>query len=205
MVRVNLLPAAYVLRCRRTRRLRQWIAVGAVVVALQVPAVLALRQMGVQARQLQQGIADAMQQRAVVTTRLAALAVEQAEAQRQLELAERLSRKHRWSELLATIADCVPDTAVLMRVESDPPRSQGSSGVVLAARGPAGQAGTAAEGDHAAGGLLISGMGIDHDAVTAFLRNLNARGRVGRCTLESATRQPFMDGEGVSFTVRMQW
>ncbi len=204
MVRVNLLPAAYELRYQRTRRLRRWVTVGTVLLAMQIPAFVLIRQMGGQARELQRGLAAAEQQRQVINTRMQAIAAEQDEVDRQTQLAERLTRKHHWSRLFATVSMCLPETAVLTRLETDPPKSGPTASAVLPVRGLAGNR-DGTEGSGAARGLIISGMAMDHESVAAFLRNLNAGGQLGRCSLESTLRQPFLDGEGVSFTVRAQW
>lgn len=204
-VRVNLLPSAYELRYQRARRLRRWVIVGSAVLALQVPAFVMIRQMGTQARGLQHGLQMAEGQRRSIQTRIDALTVQQADLDSQLLLAERLSRKHRWSQLFETVAACLPDTVVLTRVDTDPPRADDD------AAAPALRVRAATEREDASGprsvaaGLVIGGVAMDHDSVAVFLRNLNATGRVGRCSLESTMRQPFLKGEGVFFTVRSQW
>jgi len=182
-----------------------WVTVGVVVIALQVPAVLTLRQLGRQSRELQRGLAAAEQQRASIQARSAKLAVEHAEVQRQIALAERLSRKHRWSELFAALSECVPETAVLTRLETDPPTASVVSGPIVPVRGPGVTAEDEGKQASVARGLVISGVAVDHDSVARFLKNLNNRGQVGQCTLESALRQPFLNGEGVWFTIRTQW
>lgn len=204
-VRVNLLPPAYELRYQRARHLRRWIVVGSLVLGLQVPAFVMIRQMGTQARELQRGLAMAAAQRLNIQARLDALAAQQTELDSQLELTERLSRKHRWSELFETIAACLPDTIVLTRLDTDPPRAaDDAEPPALRVRATAGGSEGSANRSVAAG-LVIGGVAMDHDSVAVFLRNLNATGQVGRCSLESTLRQPFLKGEGVSFTVRAQW
>lgn len=204
IVRVNLLPSAYELRYQRTRRLRRWVTVGIVLVAMQIPAFILIRQMGSQARELQRGLWAADQQRQVIHARIQALTAHQDEVDRQQQLADQLTRKHHWSGLFAAVSGCLPETVVLTRLETDPPKSGANAPAILPVRGLAGGEG-GSESSGVARGLIISGVAIDHDSVAAFLRNLNAGGQLGRCSLESTLRQPFLDAEAVSFTVRTQW
>lgn len=205
-VRINLLPVAYELRYRRSLRLKRWVAVGVAVIALQIPAFIGLRGLGSHARELQRGLAAAKQQRDAVNVRLAAIALQQAEVDRQIQLAERLANKHHWSDLFASVAASLPDKAVLTRIETDPPKAGQSSTGVLLVRAPAGANATgAASESQLAGGLLIQGIALDHDTVASFLKDLNASGAVGQCSLETSQRQPFLSGEAVFFTVRTKW
>jgi Tfp pilus assembly protein PilN len=119
-------------------------------------------------------------------------------------LAEQLNRKHRWSELLIGVTQCLPDTAVLTRLESDPPKCGNASLQAVQVRAPA-EKNASVEPTDVANGLIISGVATDHGSVATFLRNLNTRGRVGRCLLESTMRQPYLTGEGVMFTIKTKW
>lgn len=203
-VRVNLLPADYELRYQRTRRLRRWVTIGCIILALQVPAFITIRRMGTQARELQRSLELAGLQHQTIQTRLAALAAQQVEVDRQIELADRLSRKHRWSELFETVAACLPETAILTKLDTDPPRGGGDGNPTPRMRAAVHKdEGGSVEG--VAAGVVIGGVAMDHDSVAVFLRNLNATGKVGRCSLDSTMRQPFLEGDGVSFTVRAQW
>ncbi len=204
-VRVNLLPAAYELRCRRGVRLRRWVAAGVLVIGLQVAAAVVLRQMGSQARDLQRGLIGAQHQEITLRQRLDTMTTREGELERQLSLAEQLNRKHRWSELLVRVTACLPNTVVLTRCESDPAKSSTAGASTAVVRSTGGKPGGAGESTDVAGGLVISGVAMDHDSVASFLRNLNGKGRVGRCSLESSMRQPYLKGEGVFFTVRTKW
>lgn len=204
LVSVNLLPAAYKLRCRRHERLRRWIAIGVIAVSVEVVLALMVRQMGGRTRELQRGLADAEQQRNTVNQRLDELTAREVELDRQLRLADQLNRKHRWSELLSAVSMSLPNNVVLARCESNPAKSAGGRAQAVQVVRPA-EGASAAESQDVAGGLVIGGVATDHDAVAAFLRNLNAGGGVGRCSLESTMRQPYLNGEGVFFTIRTQW
>jgi Tfp pilus assembly protein PilN len=203
-IRINLLPAAYELRYQRARRMRRWVAVGVAVIAVQVAAAVTLRQMGGQARELQRGLVDAEHQQRTINARLESLGNEQEEVERQLKLTQQLNRKHRWSELLAAVTQCLPETVVLTRVETNPAKSGTVSVQSVPMRGPGGK-NLPQELVDVANGLVITGVATDHDAVTAFLRNLNVRGHVGRCVPESTVRQPYLTGEGVLFTIKTKW
>ncbi|MBI4581329.1 MAG: PilN domain-containing protein [Planctomycetes bacterium] len=205
VVRVNLVPAAYALRCRRSRRLRRWVQAGAVAVGVQIAAAALLRPVGSQARFLQRGLIDAEQQQRALNKRLVDLSVEEADLKKQMELAEHLNRKHRWSGLLSALAASLPNTVVLTRCETDPIKSGAASAQVVQANQPGNAAPAEAEPPDVARGLVITGVAVDHDSVAALLRNFNGTGRAGRCSLESTMRQPYLNGEGVFFTIRTRW
>jgi len=202
--RANLLPAAYELRYQRRRRLRRWVAAGVVVMALQLPALVVLRQLGTQARTLQQGLLEAERQREVLEGKLSALKAGQTEVDQQIRLADRLARKHRWSELFTGMSACLPPTAVLTKLESDPPQAGTSSTPVLRVRSNNTEA-PGPESQAVAQGMVITGVAVDHETVAEFLRNLNGQRLAGRCSLESTMRQPYLSGEGVAFTIRTKW
>lgn len=204
--RVNLLPADYVQRHQRVVRLRRWIAVGVMVLAVQIAAGVVLAQLAAPARRLQAGLEAAVAQKHALAKRLSGIAIEQTELDKQMRLADQLNRKHRWSDLLACVSRAMPGTVVLTRCESDPARSKLKTKSVLPIAKPAkpGEADAPAAAD-VAEGLLISGVATDHDSVAVFLRNLNGTGGVGRCTLESTVRQPYLNSEGVFFTIRTRW
>ncbi len=202
---VNLLPAAYEVRCRRARRLRSWVVLGAMLLALQVTAAVALREMGTKTRDLQQGLMVAENQQQSLKKRIQGLAAQQADLDKQLELAEHLNRKHRWSELLSHLSDTLPPTVVLVGCESNPPKSTAKGQEGASVRPAADKGKGPAEPADVATGLVITGVATDHGAVAALLRKLNESGKLGRCSLESTQRQAYLKGEGVFFTIRTQW
>lgn len=203
-LRVNLLPAAYELRCRRTRQMRSWAAVCIAIVCAQIAVAVVLRQMSSQARQLQQGLVQAEQQQLSLTGRIRAIESQQADSDRQIRLADQLNCKHRWSELLTNVIRCMPDSVVLTKLESEPAKCGNPSLHMVTVRTPADKI-SPTEPIDVATGLVIRGMATDHDSVAMFLRNLNTRGEAGRCLLESTIRQPYLTGEGVLFTIKTQW
>jgi Tfp pilus assembly protein PilN len=210
---VNLLPAGYRMRHAAHRRLQRWTITAGLVLAAQVLCGFVLVPLAGRARGLQQGLADAQIQRAALLQRLASLTAEEQDIARQMTLAEQLARKHRWSELLGRLAGELPDTIVLLRCETSPARSAGVQGeLVLSAErlnAPAGAGGAPGQPPSApadvAAGLVLAGMAADHDSVALLLRRLNAAETLGRWSIESTVRQPYMSGQGVMFTLRCQW
>ncbi len=211
--RVNLLPAAYQRRSRRSRRLRVWLAAGSGLLAVELLVGAALTEIGTRSRDLNHQLMEIAGQRENLGVKLVELTAQEQEAARQLELAEQLSRKHRWSELLGGLAAAMPGGVVLTRVATEPkdaPAPQAAPGNAAKSNlhkmlQPAGAATAKAPDDGRARGLTLSGMAVDHQSVAEFLRQLNADGRLGSWDVESTVRQPYLGGEGVLFTLKARW
>ena len=207
-VLVDFVPAEYIRRRSRVKRLRAWILLSLVVLLLQFGLGQYLSLRAPSTRQMLGSIARERQQQRDLTKKIARKLAEERKVSRQLGLAQRLKRKHLWSETLHELAGSLPAYAVLTRVDTSPPRAR-----VLGQRKPpaliaphrAGDGGQREEMETAATGLSIEGIAKNHEAVAALLRALEKCSRVGTSQLKSTLRQPFMDQHGIHFSIQTRW
>jgi Tfp pilus assembly protein PilN len=207
-VQVNFLPRAYQLRCRRAGRIRHWLIFCAALIAAQMLSVHFLSYLARQVRQERAHLAAVEKERQALSINQARLVARQRDLSRRLLLVDRLARKHHWSRVLIAMAGRLPQTVMLTGLQTEPPKGQ-----VLVPAPPSGRPNQTpkpgvqqdARKQGVAEGLLITGMATDHESVAELLRALNEENQLGRCQLESTSRQPFMNGEGVTFTIRMRW
>jgi hypothetical protein len=208
-VQVDFLPKSYRLRCRRASRIRHWLILCAALVASQVLSAHFLYYLARQVRQERVDLAAVEKDRQELSVNQARLVARQRDLSRRVLLVDRLARKHHWSQVLVAIAGRLPQTAMLTGLQTEPAKGQVAAPVSSSGRPnptppkPAGQQDTRKQG--IASGLLITGMATDHESVAELLRALNEENELGRCQLESTNRQPFLTGQGVTFTIRMRW
>ena len=207
-VQVNFLPKAYQSRCRRSRRIQRWVVVCVAVVVAQG---LSAHFLGVMARDVRDSRGRlAIMERDIqdMNIQLARLTAQQRDLARRVQLVDRLGQKHRWSEVLAAVAGHMPPTVMLVDLQTDPPKGQPAPMTTAAGARPRNTPQAGQNKQQNAGiatGLLIGGVATDHESIARFMRALNGETQWGRCRLESTSRCPFMNGEGVSFTIRMRW
>lgn len=206
MIQANILPVEHRRRYRQLRRFRWWavstVAVG--IVHLSIGTTL-----GYMARETRRarGETTALKdQHRIRFNALEMLTKDEEKYSGRLQLSESLRRKHRWSELLASLVNRLPETVVLTKLETDPPK-----GEPLAVRTATGRKtpkkpnGAAEPPDRSAKGLIMTGVGLDHESIATFLRALNADPEFGHWQLQSTSRQAFREGEGVAFTAYIGW
>lgn len=203
-VQVNMLPRAYRLRTQRADRFKRWLYVCVLVAAGQILASYGLQFMAAETRKARIDVIALQNEEQMLNRDIAQLTGQNRALARKVYLANRLSGKHYWSDLLATVARDLPDNAVLFSLETDPVRGSVATPVSV------NQAKNAKKmvmdiTQDTARGLLISGIATDHESVAEFMRALNEGRLVGLCRLESTNRQSFQGQEGVAFTVRTQW
>ena len=200
MVQVNLLPIEYQQRQARMRRLRVWATAAVVIFLVQVAAGIGLGRLAAETREVESQMAVMKAQQHDLGQNLAALTAERTALARRLDLAEQLRHKHRWSGVLAEVANAVPPAVVLTSIGSEPPR-------MVEARSTNGGKSAAADTlvEPVAEGLTVTGVAANHEAIAAFLANLNEATRLGLCELGQTGRQPFLEGEGVAFTIYARW
>lgn len=207
-VQVNLLPAEYVLRSRRPRRLRLWAVLGAALVVALLMSGMVLRLKASSTRSALQQIAQMQAEQQALIKELAAVSAKRQALLKQVALSDRLRQKHRWSQVIAALTSRLPDNVVLTRLESDPPRdlpaakkmNVGANLVqpLKASAEPPSTGGTA----H---GLLIEGVAANHELIADLLGALDDRSRFGTCELKSTSRQQFMDDYAVAFKIVTHW
>lgn len=206
-VQVNLLPAEYHWRARRGRRLRMWLALCAAAVVSQAVLAVAVHYLARETRVRIAQIADMRSDEQALIKQLAVLKADHQAVRRRVVLAEQLRRKHRWSRTFGDLVEAVPQTAMLTRVQTIPPRAEApkprktqSERLVLP-----GDRQQKPPGGNVARGFLIDGLATDHESVAGLLKRLNDTRRLGVCELLSTRQQPFGDGHAVALSIRSEW
>jgi Tfp pilus assembly protein PilN len=116
-----------------------------------------------------------------------------------LQQAERLREGHYWSRMLAYVADCVPDSVVLALLATDPPQPGTEP-----ARGRDREAprGSSASDPRS---LALRGYALEHKDVNELIENLKKGGVFVSVSLLYSKREPYLESEGVSFTLTCHW
>ncbi len=207
-LQVNLLPAEYRRRTRRARRLKVWIALSVAMLVAQLMSAMFLRLKSDETYRARKEIAELQARQRSLTKELASLAAQQRARSRRTALIAKLRRKHQWSWALKALTDEMPSNAVLTRLSSDPPRDAGLGARLpqLSKRSGSRNAPATDGGkDGTATGILIEGISTNQESVMGFLGALHDDSKLGACELKSTTRQPFLDGHGVAFTIQTRW
>ena len=206
-VQVNLLPSEHHWRARRGRRLRMWLTLCAAATVSQAVVAVAVHYLAGDTRDRLSEIVDMRGKEQALIKQLAALEADHQAIQRRAVLAEQLRRKHQWSRTLGDLVEAVPETAMLTRVQTIPPRAEAPkprraqpAGLALLGGRP-----EKSSGENVARGLLIDGLATDHESVAGLLKGLNDTRRLGVCELLSTHQQPFRDGHAVALSIRSEW
>ena len=123
-VQVNLLPPEYHWRARRGRRLRMWLTLCAAATVSQAVLTVTVHYLAGDTRAQLAGIVDMRGEERALIKQLAALKADHQAMRRRVILAEQLRRKHRWSRTLGDLVEAVPQTAMLTRLQTIPPRAE---------------------------------------------------------------------------------
>jgi Tfp pilus assembly protein PilN len=209
MVQVNLLPKAYQVRCRRAGRIRRWLLFCGTLVMAETLSAHFLHLLAAQVREDRAHLAAVEKESQELATQQARLIARQRDLSSRLLLIDRLARKHYWSRVLTTVSGRLPETVVLTGLQTEPPKGQVVAPPANAARlaesalKPGGKPEPRRQG--VATGFLLTGIATDHESVAELMKGLNQERQFGQCQLEATNRQPYMSGEGVTFTIRMRW
>jgi Tfp pilus assembly protein PilN len=207
-IQVNLLPMEYRLRAKRARRFRRWVALSIAVMGIECLLGMSLRLQASRTRDSRQQLTQLQEDQRRLAKSFATLASERRALDRQIALAEQLSRKHRWSRAFEVITTHLPAYVVLDKLTTDPPEDASS---VAAPRTSAGLGGQikgkpqAAAEPNTAKGLILEGVARDHEAVASLMGALDDQMNFGTCELKSSSRRVFMGAEAVSFTIHTRW
>jgi Tfp pilus assembly protein PilN len=199
---VDLIPRALHRRRNRLVRLRLYAVLSSAIVA-------ALGLFGLYASRLAAEVDDLNQ----ITAKLrsaegrlkaegVALAAELSRTQTLLREAERLRDGHHWSRVLGYLAAQVPDTVQLVMVATDPPEPGRAGPIKRRARGSSRPKRSEREGPRS---LAIRGYALDHKDLAAFIDGLKDGGVFDSVSLLHSKREPFLDGEGITFTLTCHW
>ncbi len=206
-VQVNLLPPEYHWRARRGRRLRMWLTLCAAAVVSQAVLAATVHYLAGDTRTNLVEIVDMRGEQQALIKQLAALKADRRAMQRRAILAEQLQRKHHWSRTLGDLVEAVPQMAMLIRVQTIPPRAEAPKQRKTQPARPAllGDRQQKPPGENVARGFLIDGLATDHESVAGLLKRLNDTRRLGVCELLSTHQQPFRDGHAVALSIRSEW
>jgi Tfp pilus assembly protein PilN len=201
-VQVNLLPKWYRLRRQRKMRMQRWCMLCGALIAAQVLGANFLGYLAKETRQSRRELESLQADQQKLHDKIGTLRTEWQELDRRIQLANKLNRKHYWSNVLATIAGNLPERAMLTALETEPRRGR----VIKKSNNSRSRSNVQDEKQNdLAEGLLISGVATDHEAVATLLRALNTKEKFGHCFLESTNRETFMQIEVVAFTIRTKW
>jgi Tfp pilus assembly protein PilN len=210
MPAIDLLPEAYRHARRRERRFRLGLLVGALLLGaeLAAAAVLYLRADETRKMLLQAEVARAATRE--LDRELEAPTRDAERLAMQVAVAERLRTKHRWSRLLALLAETTPDKVVITAVSTDPPqwspalRSTASGGVLRPrAAGPHIAAGEMAR--RLIEGVTLSGYAAEHGDLSAFMAALHASQSFADLDLRQARRDRYLGREAILFELQCRW
>ena len=199
---IDLIPArVHATRHRRDRR-RLYVAVVLItVLVLGATGLNAMRR----AHRVRRLVVQSDKLRAetdVLKRESAALTAELAQTRRILQEAERLRQGHRWSRLLSFLAERVPDSVLLVLVATDPSepgRARLPSGGADAYESGPGS------GDSGPRAIAIRGYAMEHQDQAAFLGSLKEQQVFDSVSLLHSKREPFLNGEGIAFTLTCHW
>ena len=204
---VNLLPSEYHWRARRGRRLRMWVMLCVAALVSQLILAATVHHLASETRTRARQIADARSEEKALIKQLAVLKADYQAVRRRMDLAEKLGQKHQWSRTLRHLVEAVPQTAMLTRVHTIPPRAEAPKQRQTSPERLAPLNDHRPEPTHGsvARGLVIDGLATDHESAATFLKCLNDTRRLGTCELLSTHQQPFRDGHAVTLSIRSEW
>jgi Tfp pilus assembly protein PilN len=205
-IQANILPAEHRRRYRQLRRFRWWAAATVAVGIAHLTIGTALAYMAGETRRARAETVALMGRHALRFDELALLTKDEEKLSGRLQLSENLRRKHRWSELVTALVVRLPETVLLTKLETDPPKGEPPAARTATHQKMPKKAETVVEQpDRSAKGLIMTGVGVDHESIATFLRAINADPDFGHCQLQSTARQAFREGEGVAFTAYIGW
>jgi len=203
-VKVDLLPAPYRQARRHHRRFRVGVTVGAILLVGELCTGLVLhnrahetRGFQAQARSARSCIASVKQQ-LVGPTRQAAL------INQQITLATRLRTTHRWSRLLAALAQSTPEKVVLTAVSTNPPKWAPGLGETPKT-GPGNKNGKDVRAKPLIEGISIQGYAVDHNDLSKFMAAVLATDAFAAVDLKRAQRERFLEQDAIKFELQCHW
>jgi len=199
---IDLIPAG--VHATRRRRDRRQIYVAVVLITVFVLGAAGLHTMR-RAHQVRRLVVQADKLRAetdVLNRTSTALTAELEQTRRILQEAERLRQGHRWSRLLSFLAERVPDSVLLVLVATDPSEPGRARASRRAANPKESDPG---EGDLGPRAIAIRGYALEHQDQAAFLGSLKEQQVFDSVSLLHSKREPFLNGEGIAFTLTCHW
>lgn len=201
---VNLLPGLYVKRRRHHRRFRAAVLVGCVLLAVELGIGIVVHGRAERTRAL---YAAADMARLNITSTKKELDDPRRESERlgrQVQLAERLRTKHRWSRLLSTLSQITPGRVLITSISTDPP--QWTAGLLAASSIVADTTATTKGPQRALiRGVRVTGRAIDHQDLAAFMASIHGTSTFATIDLRQARRERTGDQEAITFELECHW
>lgn len=205
-VKVNLLPESYRRARRRHVRYRAGVAVGVVVIAVELGFGVALYVRTARTRELLADAKRAQEAAEAVENTLAGPQQEAAQLAAQVRLASELRRSHRWSRLFGVLAKALPENVVLSSLATEPPRwTRGRAMPVRSETAVQGEKPVETQVQPVIEGLAISGYAVEHGHLAEFVAALQASGAFSAIDVSSAKRDKYLSQEAILFELRCRW
>lgn len=203
-VKVNLLPEAYQRNRRHDRRFRVGLAVGVTLLVAELCTGLTLHLRADKTRSLLGQAEKARAATEAVKRKLVDPTREWDLVSQQIGLATRLRTTHRWSRLLAVLAEAVPEKVVLTAVSTTPPKWSSSLSQKSKER-PRRKAKDATEVKRVLEGIVVRGHAADHDDLAKFMAAIQASNAFASIDLVDARRDPFLGQQAIGFELQGHW
>ena len=205
MVNVNLLPGGYVKRRRHHRRFRAAVLVGCVLLGIELVVGIVVHVRAERTRELYAAADIAKQNSASMRKDLDEPQRESRRLDRELQLAERLRTKHRWSRLIGMLSQITPGRVMLTSVSTDPPQwtvglLSGGTGV-----GEASNSATGASARPVLRGVRLTGQAVDHQDLALFMAAIHGSNTFASLDLRQARRERIGEQESITFELECHW
>ena len=204
-VQVNLLPESY----RKARQHEKWfrrgVAVWVTFMAVELCVGLVLHYRTGEKRDLLAAIDQTRNATQSLKEELKEARHQASLIKKNIVLAKQLRATHRWSRLLASLAQAAPDGIVLSSIATDPPKwSRVRQQVGFAKKTKDKRVETDAEPPPIKG-TILSGYAADHEVLSQFLSALHASELFDAVDLQRMRRDQLREQEAVAFALRGSW
>ena len=205
MAKVNLMSSKLRLTRRRSHRIRSWVTVVmlmsiAAAVPVSISAVQAARAAGIE-----NDIVPVLDHLASAHQNLGSLKHRSAILSTQIDRADALRSKRRWSDLLVLLSRQLPNELWLTKVTSREAKveSKPNTAATKTATGSA----TGPEVVHidGPGGLEIRGFATSHEWIYEWIMRLKETSAFTRVELMESASEPVYRGEAVRFVLECEW
>ena len=203
-VQVNLLPGSYRKRRQHAKWFRRGVSIWVALMVVELCGGLVLYLRAGEKRDLLAAIDQSQNATADLERTLAQTTHQASLLNKNIVLAKQLRATHRWSRLLALLAQAAPDGIVLSSIATDPPkwsRTRQQAKLVKKNKGKNAEI----EAEPPIKGAILSGYAADHEALSRFLSALHASGLFEAVDLQRMSRAQLQRQEAVSFELRGSW
>jgi len=205
-VQVNLLPESYRKARRHAKWFRRGVAIWAAIMAVELCGGLVLYLRAGEKRDLlaatdkARNITQSLKRELTETANQATLIC------KNIELAQQLRATHRWSRLLAALAQATPESVVLVAIATDPPKwMRTRPTVVLAKKNKGKKDKTESAPESPIKGAKVSGYAVDHEGLSEFLAALHAAKLFDAVDLQRMRRDQLQGQEAIAFELQGSW